>query len=506
MGKQVGVLDRVDALVRDALRRSHLTPGARLVVAVSGGPDSLALLHSLHRLQDETAFDLHGAHLDHGLRGEASAADARFVAQTFRNMGIPLTSGSADVEAHRARRRMSLEEAAREVRYDFLARVASERNAAAVALGHTADDQAETVLMHVVRGSGLAGLAGMQPSARRLIPPIRHSRESGNPRGGSPLDNPLPPRCTVGSTDLLLLRPLLAVTREDTLAYCRALGLEPRLDESNRSPDMTRNRVRMELMPLLQELNPQARNAILRLAAAARQQISHLDEQVGSLPPGAMRVEGGTVILDRSLVATLPAAVRLHLLRLAVATAKGDLDGIYQAHLDQMDGMLAGPASRTADLPGGLTFFVGYDEATLTFGPPPQPDMPPPLTRAHPLNVPGETAAEGWFVTAHIAPAHDEMPPDGALTARLDPALAGEPLSLRARQPGDRFQPLGMTGTKKLKDFLIDDKVPRAHRDRIPLLVAPRGIAWVPGHRIAEWSKLPASAQQALHVHLSRRR
>ena len=477
MGKQVGVLDRVDALVRDALRRSHLTPGARLVVAVSGGPDSLALLHSLHRLQDETAFDLHGAHLDHGLRGEASAADARFVAQTFRNMGIPLTSGSADVEAHRARRRMSLEEAAREVRYDFLARVAKERNAAAVALGHTADDQAETVLMHVVRGSGLAGLAGMQPFGCRSI----------------------------SGSELLLLRPLLAVTREDTLAYCRALGLEPRLDESNRSPDMTRNRVRMELMPLLQELNPQARNAILRLSAAARQQISHLDEQVASLPPGAMRVEGGTVTLDRSLVATLPAAVRLHLLRLAVATAKGDLDGIYQAHLDQMDGMLAGPASRTADLPGGLTFFVGYDEATLTFGPPPQPDMPPPLTRAHPLNVPGETAAEGWLVTAHIAPAHDEMPPDGALTARLDPALAGEPLSLRSRQPGDRFQPLGMTGRKKLKDFLIDDKVPRAHRDRIPLLVAPRGIAWVPGHRIAEWAKLPASAQQALHVHLSRR-
>ena len=126
-----------------------------------------------------------------------------------------------------------------------------------MALGHTADDQVETVLMHIVRGSGLAGLAGMQPFGRRSI----------------------------SGSELLLLRPLLAVTREDTLAYCRALGLEPRFDESNRSPDMTRNRVRMELMPLLQELNPQARNAILRLAAAARHQISHLDEQVASPPP-----------------------------------------------------------------------------------------------------------------------------------------------------------------------------------------------------------------------------
>ena len=478
MGKQVGVLDRVDALVRDALRRSGLSPGARLVVAVSGGPDSLALLHSLARLQGETAFELHGAHLDHGLRGEASAADARFVAQTFRALGIPLTSGSADVQAYRARHRTSLEEAAREVRYDFLARVATERGADSVALGHTADDQAETVLMHVVRGSGLAGLAGMDAAGRRSI----------------------------GAADLLLLRPLLAVVREDTLACCRALGLEPRLDESNRSPDMTRNRVRMELMPLLQELNPQARNAILRLAAAARQQISHLDEQVASLAPGAMRVEAGTVALDRRLVAPLPAAVRLHLLRLAVATAKGDLDGIYQAHLDQMDGMLAGPASRTADLPGGLTFSVTYNDAILTAGPPPQPDMPPPLTKAHALNVPGETAAEGWLATTRIGPAPDESPLGGGLAARLDPALAGEPLTLRARQPGDRFQPLGMTGRKKLKAFLIDEKVPRAHRDRIPLLVTPRGIAWVPGHRIAHWARVPPNSQQALHVRLSHAR
>ena len=156
-----------------------------------------------------------------------------------------------------------------------------------------------------------------------------------------------------------------------------------------------------------------------------------------------------------------------------------------------MDGMLAGPVSKEAHLPGGLTFSIAYDEATLTFGPPPHPDMPPPLTRAHALNVPGETAAEGWLVTTRIGPAHDETPQDGAMTARLAPALAGEPLSLRARQPGDRFQPLGMTGRKKLKDFLIDDKVPRAHRDRVPLLVTPRGIAWVPGHRIAHWARVP---------------
>ena len=262
----------------------------------------------------------------------------------------------------------------------------------------------------------------------------------------------------------------------------------------------------MELMPLLQELNPQARNAILRLSAAARQQISHLDEQVASLPPGAMRVEGGTVTLDRSLVATLPAAVRLHLLRLAVATAKGDLDGIYQAHLDRMDGMLAGPASRTADLPGGSDLLRRLRRGHPDLRPAASARHAAPADQGPPPERPRRDRRRGLARhNAHIAPAHDEMPPDGALTARLDPALAGEPLSLRARQPGDRFQPLGMTGRKKLKDFLIDDKVPRALRARIPLLVAPRGIAWVPGHRIAEWAKVPPTAQQAFHICVSRR-
>ncbi len=496
MGKQDGVPQRVDSLVRGSLRRSGLGPGARVVVAVSGGPDSLTLLHSLGRLQDETAFELHGAHLDHGLRGEASASDARFVAETFRAMGIPLASGRADVQAHRAGRGMSLEEAAREVRYDFLARVAGERGADAVALGHTADDQAETVLMHVVRGSGLAGLAGMETAARRSIPTIRRSSESGNPFAASR---------TESGVELLLVRPLLAVTREETLAYCRALGLEPRLDESNLSRDMTRNRVRMDVMPLLRELNPRVRDALLRLSAAARQQVSHLDEQIASLPPGVMRVGVGAVSLDRRMAAQLPAAVRVHLLRKAVAAAKGDLQGIYQSHLDRMDRMLAGPVSKEADLPGGLVFSVGYDEATLSVGAPPQPDMPPPMTQVHALNVPGETAAEGWLVTAGVGPAQHEPPPGGDMAARLDTTLVGEPLFLRAHQPGDRFQPLGMTGSKKLKDFLMDEKVPRAHRDRIPLLVTPRGIAWVAGYRVAEWAKVPPGAGEALHVRLSRR-
>ena len=478
MGKQTGVLDRVDALVRGALRQSGLGPGARIVAAVSGGPDSVALLHSLKRLRGETAFELHGAHLDHGLRGESSAADARFVAETFRGVGLPLTSGRADVESFRAQRRMSVEEAAREVRYDFLAGVAVERKADAVALGHTADDQAETVLMHVVRGSGIAGLVGMQPSGRREI----------------------------GGAEVLLVRPLLAATRQDTLEYCRALGVSPRLDESNQSPLMTRNRVRMEVMPLLKELNPQVRSALLRLSGAAQEQVSHLDQQVDALRPDVMRVEGGEVALARRLAGKLPDPVKSHLLRKAIATVKGDIKGIHKTHLNRMARMLTGPASKTALLPGGLIFTIGYDEATLSAGAPSSIDLPPPLTRPHRLRVPGATAAEGWLVTARIEPAHSETSHAGELTARLSRALAGEPLSLRARAPGDRFQPLGMRGHKKLKDFFIDEKIPRTHRDHLPLLVSPRGVAWVAGRRVAEWAKTPPGDEDALHVRLKRDR
>ena len=480
-------VDRVHSEVEAALRDSF-AGAASLVVAVSGGPDSMALLHALLHLRGRLGLSLRGAHLDHGLRGDAGAADAAFAANAFDSAGIPCAVEKADVAAHRAAHRLSLEQAAREVRYAFLARVYREHGADAVALGHTADDQAETILMHVVRGSGLTGLRGMEARSTRRV----------------------------DGAEVRFVRPLLAVTRADTEAYCRALGLRPRMDESNRSPDFTRNRVRAELLPLLEELNPSVRDALLRLSTTAARELSYLDGEVDRLWQDAAEVGQDRVALDRRTIGRLPTALRAHALRRAVAAVKGDLDGVHLRHADDMMRLLKGPAGRAIDLPGGLRFHVGYDEAIVARA---DADLCP-LPRfegEHALTAMGETRVGGWRIAVRLVdrPADDALrrsgdggagdtaggPPAVSLARMSRRAVEGG-LVLRTRRPGDRFRPLGAPGHKKLQDFMVDAKIPASWRDRVPLVVTPRGIAWVVGWRIAEWSRVTPEDRQVVEISL----
>ena len=478
-------VDRVHSEVEAALRDSF-AGAASLGVAVSGGPDSMALLHALLHLRGRLGLSLRGAHLDHGLRGDAGAADAAFAANAFSAAGVPYDVEKADVAAYRAAHRLSLEQAAREVRYAFLARVYREHGADAVALGHTADDQAETILMHVVRGSGLTGLRGMEAySARR-----------------------------VEGAEVRFVRPLLGLTRADTEAYCRALGLRPRMDESNRSPDFTRNRVRAELLPLLEELNPSVRDALLRLSTAAARELSYLDGEVDRLWQDAAEVGQDRVALDRRTISRLPTALRSHALRRAVAAVKGDLDGVHLRHADDMMRLLKGPAGRSIDLPGGLRFHVGYDEAIVARADADLCPLPR-LEGEHALTAMGDTRVGVWRIAVRLV----DRPDDDALRRSGDGGAgdtAGGPpadpiarmsrraveggLVLRTRRPGDRFQPLGAPGHKKLQDFMVDAKIPASWRDRVPLVVTPRGIAWVVGWRIAEWCRVTPEDRQVVEI------
>ena len=484
--KAVAWLDRQ---MKKALQQHGLTGGKTLVVAVSGGPDSLALLFALCRLKGELGLELHGAHLDHGLRGDASEADARFVSSVFHKQGVAFTTERADVPSFQRTHRLSPEEAAREVRYGFLAQVASERRADAIALGHTSDDQAETVLMNIMRGSGLTGLRGMEPTTRR----------------------------TFAEGEVLLVRPLLSASREDTLSYCRALGLEPRLDLSNQSTELRRNRVRLELLPLLEEYNPAIREALIRLSRSAAEEVAHLDSLVDGIWHEAVRREREYVSLKKDVLGRLSTALQAHLLRRAVAEVKGDLNELEQTHIDDMVRLVGGPAGRTLDLPGGIRFSTGYAEATVATARH-DPCPLPALEGEHPLAVPGETLVCGWRVSASVVEqstpeprspraaaaaigeaVHDpsmadydrreEYGPDG-LRACMSHDVLGGGLRVRARRPGDRFQPLGMSGQKKLQDFMVDAKIPRQWRGRVPLVVSLKGIAWVAGWRIADWAKV----------------
>ena len=455
-----GLTDRLEAQVVDAASRCGIARGGLLVVAVSGGPDSLALLHALARTRPVTSLEVHAAHLDHGLRGEESRADAAFVSRACRELGLGLTSESVDTEAYRSAHRLSLEDAARRLRYRFLARVAAEQGAVAVALGHTIDDQAETVLMNIVRGAGLTGLRGMSESDAR----------------------------NVEGSDVLLFRPFLGgVSRSDTEGYCEALGLEPRYDSSNSSLLMLRNRIRHEVLPSLARVNPQVRDAILRLSESARRDLEYLERAVDDAWTGVVAVHGDRTLVDRAGFAGLDPAVGAHLLRRAVGLASGGLSDLGLTHVDEMLDLLGGPAGRSIDLPGGLAFGTGYREATL--GPAGLETCPlPRLSGEVEIDVPGETEVGGWRVVAEVAAGAGDAGA-GAICASISARAASGGLRVRSRRPGDRFQPLGMAGKKKLQDFMVDSRIDRSWRDRIPLVVGDRGIAWVVGWRLAEWAR-----------------
>ena len=297
--------------------------GALIVAAVSGGPDSLALLHALSRLRGRLGLRLHAAHLDHRLRGEESEADARFVERACGGIDVPVTVDRADVPALRRSRGLSMEEAAREARYAFLSALCERLGADAVATGHTSDDRAETVLMNIVRGAGLAGLRGIEPAAERRF----YGRR------------------------VLLVRPLLEVTGEETAAYCRALRLVPREDSSNRSTDILRNRVRLSLMPLLEEYNPSVREALVRLSVSASRDLDYVESQVDALWSGIAEEGDGYVAMDARALSGTAAGPRYHLLRRAVLAVKGDLKDVPTAISTPSPGCSSAPRADRSTCP-----------------------------------------------------------------------------------------------------------------------------------------------------------
>ena len=226
-----------------------------LLVAVSGGPDSVCLLHILAKLQEELGLKLHIAHLNHQLRGAESEADAQYVADLAHRLGIPATIEQRDVKTYQAAQRISLEEAAREVRYTFLTQVAKSIGASRAAVGHTADDHIETILMHLIRGTGTRGLRGLQPNTMWQS----------------------------GQNSLTIIRPLLEVSRQETTDYCHHHQLIPRIDASNQSLSPLRNRIRHQLQPLLQSYNPRVAEALLRTARIAADDLAYLDKEITRL-------------------------------------------------------------------------------------------------------------------------------------------------------------------------------------------------------------------------------
>jgi tRNA(Ile)-lysidine synthase len=457
-------------------RHSLFYPGEKVVVAVSGGADSVCLLKILHRLQGELQISLHAAHLDHLLRGQESKSDAAYVARLCRKLAIPVTIEAADVKAYSKKRKLATEEAARELRYAFFARVMAEQDAGSVAVAHTRNDNVETILLHLLRGTGISGLRGLQP---RSILQVGEERLRVN-----------------------VIRPLLDLSRADTETYCNQLRLKPRVDSSNASTNFTRNRIRHELIPLLQTYNSRIDDALLRLSGIARDEMEFLEEQTAQVWSEIAEEEGGGLSLDVSRLTLLPGVLQNQVLRWAIKFLCGDTRDIEAEHIEDMAKFMRKPAGKMMALPHGIRLHKGYGRLMVTLDES-APCPFPPLEETYDIKVPGETVLPGWVVRARVS---GKLPKkfDRGFSASFDLDCTGRELAVRRFGKGDSFQPLGMKDRKSVSRFMSDSRIPRAWRNSVPLVCSGDRIIWVAGWRMDESVKITSSTRKVLKLHFER--
>lgn len=448
--------------VREALRRlGPVARGESVLVGVSGGPDSLALLHLLADLAQETGFAVHAAHFDHGLRGERSAAEARAVADLTARLGIPCTVETARPGAIEPRGR-GLQAAARSARYAFFERLADAVGARWIATAHTADDQAETVLMRLVRGAGPGGVAG--------IPAVRGR----------------------------IIRPLLGVSRPEIEAYLAASGLIPFQDPSNHDPRFVRARVRHDVLPLLRGLNPRATETIARTAGLLAEDAAYLDAAArDALDQARVAAGDGWVELASQAVADLAPTIRRRVIRLALADLGAPVDRLSSERLDAASRACGQRTAGRITLGQGL--LAEYAATALRLGRESSPCHAPPTE----LHGEGVHRLAGWGIVVHLQflAAWNGEPPLGRWDAVFDSESLPGMLGVRRWRPGDRLFPEGMRGRKRVQDLFVDEKIPRWRRAAVPLLTAGNDVVWVMGLR-RDRRYLPRRGAPAIKVHV----
>ena len=459
------------AKVLDTIQKHRMIlPGERIAVGVSGGPDSMALLYLLHDLRDDLKCNLHIAHLDHMLRGEESRTDAAYVAEHARKLNIPITLEAINVNEMTTPKE-SQESGARRIRYEFYEKVMTSVKADRMALGHNADDQAETVLMRLLRGSGAQGLSG--------IPPVR--------------DN--------------FIRPLIEVNRSEIDEYLRQMQITPRQDLSNLNTVYRRNKIRHTLIPLLErEYSPNIKQILQQTGEILRAE----DELLTNLALEAMqnciqRPDDRTAIVHIPNLRGYHLSLQRRILRLAIETLTGNLNSFDYDHVrDLLNLALYGTTGSVISLPREIWAEKVYDELIIRRGYQPKTSDEP---FDYKIKIPGKTKIPDpglSIVTTgpenfcgeikKYQPNRDEF----RETFDYD-KIRGE-LRIRNRRPGDRFQPLGMSETKKLKDFFIDEKIPRAMRNSIPILTDENSILWIVGYRIDDRFKITKNTRTQLTV------
>ena len=449
-------------------RHGLIDRGDHVLAAVSGGPDSVALLGALTDLKEALAVErITVVHFDHRLRGKESDEDREFARALAHSAGLDFRSAEADVGDFARSRKISVEMAARECRRSFFLKTAAELDGNRIALGHTADDQAEEVLLRILRGTGPAGIQAMSPSTGDGI-----------------------------------IRPLLFATRAAILEYLRESGMEYRVDSTNSDPSYQRNFLRLKIFPLLKEaFSPRIVRTITRCADLSREEESWWRPQIQSLWDDICleRAEDGCALDFERLRGLHPALAR-RILRLGISMVKGNLSGVGYVHLEPlMEMVLSGKRGKSVEIPGGIEasvlggkLFISSRGCTGPRDPPEEPLV---------LSAPGSYVFGRFSFELRLEEAKDPFKPDSDIDCvRMDREKIRWPLQLRFRRPGDRFHPLGMNGTKKLQDFFTDRRVPRRQRQAIPLLCDSEKICWVTGMRMDDRVKVNSDTKEILTV------
>ncbi len=450
--------------VRETIRRYGMfEKGQRVLVAVSGGVDSTVLVHVLRELE-ELDLELIVCHLNHGLRGAESMRDFRFVKELAEEMGLGFRSrtlGKGELKKIKGR---SLQDIARERRRRFLLDLHARLRADRIATGHNLDDQAETVFMRFVKGSGLKGLSGMAPVSGPFA------------------------------------RPLIEVKRAEIEEFARNRNIEHVTDSTNLDTRYLRNRLRIKVLPLVRGLlNPAINETIARTAALLRRDEDYLGKRAEKAFNDVLkRRTRDAVVLDRPGLLEIHEALRIRIFLMAVEALKGSDRDIYSPHMEAFLKILSSPRPNAAvRLPHGLSIVRCYDEVSVTASRPRAP-------RAFDveLEVPGSTVLEGAGIS-FITGVLDSVPRfegKDRCVAYFDLDSLKQPLRVRTFKPGDRMRPLGMKGRKKLKDIFMEKRIPPGLRRTIPLLCAGEKILWAVGVRQSEDCKVKKSTKRVLRV------
>lgn len=440
-----------------------LEPGDKVIVGVSGGPDSLCLLYLLNILKSRLNVDLYVAHVNHGIRGTSADEDEKFVVYISKQLKLPVFVKHAKVYEYSIKTGMTVEEAGREVRYTFFKQLMGKLGANKVAVGHNMNDNAETVVLNLLRGSGMEGLKGIEP--------VRD----------------------------FIIRPLIGIKRQDIENYCRELNINPRMDESNTDTAFTRNRVRVELIPYLKEnFNPNVIDSISRTAQLINDENSFLSVLVKDYYSRCLiENEAGKIILSQKEFCKYHNAVKRRVLRMAVEGLKGTTKGVERIHIDSaIDLITQGRTGTWIRIPKDVVVSIEYNQIVVK-----NETIRKQVIYSYKILIPGDTIISklGTVLTTKVLSRYEAASiKKSSHICVLDHEKIQGDILIRNRRNGDVINPSGMLGTKKLKDFFIDEKIPREARDSMPLVAVDNEIIWIIGRRYSDKYEVSNQTREVL--------